>query len=126
MPPPLDASEGFQDLKSLKAAIAKPSSSPVSAPPASSVEKKGVTQESRSSLRAALASIMPSSTQPAAKPQPPKSPPIVNEALTAQANMRPADIPLKSSSNTVDKAEKSGEEGPKEVPEHVLKRILEV
>jgi len=126
MPPPLDASEGFQDLKSLKAAIAKPSSSPVSAPPASSVEKKGVTQESRSNLRAALASIMPSSTQPAVKPQPPKSPPIVNEALTAQANMRPADIPLKAPSNTVDKAEKSGEEGPKEVPEHVLKKILEV
>lgn len=126
MPPPLDASEGFQDLKSLKVAIAKPAPSPVSASSTTPVEKKGVTQESRSGLRAALASIMPSSTQPATKPQPPKSPPIVNEALTAQANMRPADIPLKTPSNTVDKTEKSGEEDLKEVPEHVLKKILEV
>jgi hypothetical protein len=57
--PPLDASEGFQDLKSLKASLPHPVKNPSSTAPIVPAERKSITQESRNDLRAALAAIAP-------------------------------------------------------------------
>lgn len=122
--PPVDASEGFQSLKDLKAAAPRPSASP---------ERKGVTPESRLDLRAALASIAPAAlvktaAQPKAEqqnasaaPTPPPAPQKPPEAKpsTPPPNPPPAqpvtEIPVSKEKEVL-----------KEVPEHVLKKILEV
>ncbi len=143
-PPPADGSDGFQSLKDLKAVVqpASTSSSSPSSPAQGAAERKGVTAESRLDLRAALASIAPAAiVKPTAQPKaespapkaetppqtvtaptpPPQKPPEAKPATPAG----PPPVAQKPSSVT-DVPVSKEREGIKEVPEHVLKKILEV
>lgn len=105
--PPPDDTEGFLSLKDLKAAPRPGQQRP---------ERKGVTEESRSDLRSALASLAgikppgdaPKPAQPNPKPQ------------AQQTKPEPRPEPKQEPKAAGPKAE------PKEVPEDVLKRLLDV
>lgn len=130
--PPLDESDGFQGLAALKAlAVSKPAApSPApqrqnvpAAPNAPREERKGVTDESRKDLRAALASLVkPEPAKPA--PQQAKSEP----AVSASSPKPPAPEPRREERREEKKEESRQPNPPKadvrEVPEDVLKKIL--
>ncbi len=123
--PPVDQSEGFQSLRDLKVAAAAVSTGVP--------EKKGITPESRLDLRAALASIAPAaivkpvppvpvqaplSEKPSAQPQPKLQP----QQPKAQANQTARPAGTLTSAEGISKEK----EMLREVPEDVLKKILEV
>ncbi|MFA6158656.1 MAG: DUF87 domain-containing protein [Candidatus Paceibacterota bacterium] len=112
--PPVDQSEGFKSLKDLKVP-----------------EKKGVTQESRNDLRAALASIAPAAVaskpvapkpQSAATPAPqPVVVPVPTPASPPPAPPKPVPRPQPAEVPVAKDGERL-----REVPEDILKKILEV
>jgi len=112
--PPVDQSEGFKSLKDLKVP-----------------EKKGVTQESRNDLRAALASIAPAAVaskpvapkpQSAATPAPqPVVVPVPTPASPPPAPPKPVPRPQPAEVPVAKDGERL-----REVPEDILKKILAV
>ncbi|HEU0081168.1 MAG TPA: type IV secretion system DNA-binding domain-containing protein [Candidatus Paceibacterota bacterium] len=128
--PPPDPDGGFQSFDALKG-LAQPRPSaqprPAQANPSQAPrkeERKGVTPESRNDLKAALASIVKQPPQPAApKPAPapvapaPKAEPQPKQQQEAKPAPRPES---RSEQRQEPKSEK------REVPEDVLRKILEV
>ncbi|MDP1625276.1 MAG: type IV secretion system DNA-binding domain-containing protein [bacterium] len=100
--PPLDPTDGFQSLKDLKPQAYQ-------RPPQHKPERKGVTEESKQDLRAALANlsvIKPPTNQP-----------------------KPAEAPKRPPQESVNKPKpetKVESGGQKEVPEDVLKKLLDL
>jgi tRNA isopentenyl-2-thiomethyl-A-37 hydroxylase MiaE len=123
--PPLDASEGFQDLKSLKATVPSAvATNPSSAALIASPERKSITQESRNDLRAALAAIAPAAIVTKAPQPAPVAAPIAQAQPPIAA--KPAAPPSPPPIRPTEVPEQKREEVLREVPEHVLKKILEV
>jgi hypothetical protein len=141
--PPLDASEGFQDLKSLRTNVPRSATAPSSpGAPVVPAERKSITQESRNDLRAALAAIAPAAIVTKA-PQPvstvapvivaeqkketaPVASPVVAPVTQSPIMSKPAAPPSPPPVKSTEVPEQKREEGLREVPEHVLKKILEV
>lgn len=126
--PPLDASEGFQDLKSLKVNASNPVASTSSATPVVPSERKSITQESRNDLRAALAAIAPAAIVTKATTDAPVASPAVARVTQSQPPVmpKPSAPPSPPPVKPTEVTEQKGGEGLREVPEHVLKKILEI
>lgn len=105
--PPPDSADGFQGLESLKSLLPKntsPARPPVQSAPPRREERKGVTEESRRDLKQVLASIVkPTAAKPA---EPPRREPV-----------QPVQPPQKA---------QDSRNNLQEVPEHVLKQILDI
>ncbi|HEY0908352.1 MAG TPA: DUF87 domain-containing protein [Candidatus Paceibacterota bacterium] len=152
--PPADPADGFQGLASLKSLVQAPAPKPAAdnRPKENRhPERKGVTAESRLDLKMALAALIKpeqNSSKPAEpKPAPAKDKPAAVPAATQAKPPAPAPAhkiapAIDTSRSTVKPQEKPAEkpaekpvekaapqpkkEGLQEVPEDVLKRMLEV
>jgi hypothetical protein len=113
--PPPDEADGFQGLAALKSLASSKAQGAVSRsgnPP----EKKGITQESRNDLKAALAAVM-GGAPAAPKPEKKEEKPAPKAAAPVQVEKKPEPRP------EIPKTEK---QEAREVPEDVLKKILEI
>jgi hypothetical protein len=126
--PPPDDADGFSGLDALKTgARPSPSRPPLPKP----VEKKGVTQESRNDLRAALASIIKPSSNAQSGPLPTGAQKVEHKA-PQRTEQKPAPIAPKPERREESKREtppiekSESQSSVKEVPEDVLKKILEI
>jgi energy-coupling factor transporter ATP-binding protein EcfA2 len=120
--PPVDESGGFQSLKDLKVAAARPATHVP--------ERKGVTAESRLDLRAALAAIAPSAvvSKPVDHNKTPPADPVVPKTVAPPPPVQPPEAPRVEipKPQPVSVQTEKEKDDPREVPEHVLKKILEV
>ncbi|MEN9621722.1 MAG: hypothetical protein RLZZ67_156 [Candidatus Parcubacteria bacterium] len=118
VPPPLENTDGFQGLAALKK-MGNEAPARIHRLP----ERKGVTPESRNELKQALAALIkpPQSTQMPAAPAATTTVPVTpvqapKQPIQSQSQTKPVEKPI----------QQEKKESLKEVPEDVLKRILEV
>lgn len=119
--PPPDPEGGFQTFNSLKELLPRTDARPQQAP---REEKKGVTTESRADLKQALAALV----KPQQNPSTPKSAASAPApaATPAPAQAAPAPKPAAPLPTKPQQASQSQQSEQKEVPEDVLKKILDM
>jgi hypothetical protein len=120
--PPADDAGGFQSLQALRAVVRSPSSSGPQGTLNGMPPKKAGTEQSRNDLKQALASII--KTEPQLKPVEPAKPAPAPKPMPAVASA-PVPTPAPKPVQSAAPVQPSKNEG-REVPEDVLKKILDV